>query len=168
LSTDKIDLLEQIDFPWSTARSANWDRQFAHLQQYREENPNRWPERDEEYPKGNKLGVWYQTQRTRYRKGKLAADRIERLRSVGFSFESLENKNWERWNTQYRLLCEFQAKHNRSPYWTEEYPDGNRIGNWCLTQRRALRTGRLEQQREVLLREIGFDFDPSGKDVDAA
>ena len=41
----------------------HWSGQFAHLQEYRRRYPDSWPFAREEFPKGNRLGLWVWRQR---------------------------------------------------------------------------------------------------------
>ena len=53
-----------------------------------------------------KLGYWVYDQRKLYKKGKLSANRREKLDAIGFSWDPLEDK----WKRNFALLEQFKEK----------------------------------------------------------
>ena len=61
-----------------------WDAQYTNLIAYKNKKGNCLvPRRD---PEHKKLGAWVAEQRQRKKHGKLTADRIEKLESLGFAW----------------------------------------------------------------------------------
>ena len=84
LSTERIKRLEDIGFEWDTL-DAGWGKMFAVLTAYKQAHghcnvPAEWEENPD-------LGQWCYVQRRTYRKGKLSAERIQRLEKIGFVWE---------------------------------------------------------------------------------
>lgn len=156
LSCERIALLEKIKFPWSIKKD-RWNNQFQLLLEYRKLRPNEWPSVSEEFPEGNKLGVWCSYQRKAYKAGRLSDRKRERLRDIGFSFNPLE----ESWNRQFQFLIDFRKEHPYQwPSEQEEYPSGNRIGQWTVLQRMRYRKGKVSKDRIELLESIEFPWNP--------
>jgi hypothetical protein len=75
-------MLDRIGFPW--VPRDNWTVQYEHLKDYRKAHPDKWPVFLEEFPEGNKLGMWCNNQRSLRKSQKLSGDRIELLDRIGF------------------------------------------------------------------------------------
>ena len=81
LPKERIDLLNKISFPWDIKEAA-WQKQYLHLKDFRSIFPNRWPKDREEFPKGNRLGLWYRRQMKNSQEGKLSKKRFELLNAI--------------------------------------------------------------------------------------
>ncbi len=156
LSPARIALLDKIDFAWEKQdeRSSHWDTQIQHLKDYRKANPDSWPFAREEFPKGNRLGLWVWRQRQNFARKNLSKDRLNDLKSVNFQLELPDN-----WEMHLKTLKEYRAKHaGQWPKAREEYPAGNRLGLWCHLQRCAQKAGTLQEDRIAKLDKIGFQW----------
>jgi superfamily II DNA or RNA helicase len=83
LPSDLFEKLTALDFPWQ-ARETGWQRKFAKLVAYKQRMgdckvPVHWKE-------DRQFGMWCRMQKTRYRIGKLAPERVEQLTALGFEF----------------------------------------------------------------------------------
>ena len=78
LSAERIEFLEGLgDWSWEP-RPDRWRLMFEKLQEYHTVNGTTWvPQRDKP------LGPWVNSQRSAYKKGKLSAERIQLLESLG-------------------------------------------------------------------------------------
>ncbi len=83
LSPERIHLLEAIGFMWDPLEVA-WQEQYNYVQEYRKIHPDTWPQAREEYPVGNNLGSWCNTQRRVYTKQELSPEQIQLLEDIGF------------------------------------------------------------------------------------
>ena len=88
-----------------------------------------------------RLGLWVNTQRQLYKKGKLSADRREMLNALGFSWDPLADT----WEQNFALLERFQGRegHGNVPRSHEE--DGMKLGIWVMDQRRGYKKGKLDE-----------------------
>ena len=86
LTPERIERLEAIGFVWD-ALEAKWQEMYKHIVEYKQENGN--ADVENKHPT---LGAWVNNQRTKYRKGKIPPDRIEKLEAIGFKWRIKESK----------------------------------------------------------------------------
>lgn len=128
----------------------------THLKNFRSLYPNRWPGKKEEFPKGNKLGGWYGAQQHRFKRGLLQSWQIKALEELGFIGDVFNSK----WNNQFNYLIEFRKLNpDRWPIATEDFPVGNKLGQWCSDQRSNYKNDLLNETRIKLLENTGFPWD---------
>ena len=149
LDSTKESLLNDIGFPWEQIDS--WKMKYKLLELYREENPNSWPTAQEKF-KGEKLGIWCASQRTKYRNDKLRNDRIELLNSIEFLWEQEDQ-----WTPKYELLLEFRSINQ------DQWPSGktNLKGKiWAngVLRKTKYKNGKLIEKQTDLLNSIGFPW----------
>ena len=92
LSQDRIDKLEEIGFVWRLVRS--WDDNFERLQQYHAQHGNCDVPLD--YEEDPKLGRWVKTQRSFSKRKELSQERMDKLRSLGFTWNAPKGVSLER------------------------------------------------------------------------
>merc|ERR1711871_369451 len=144
------------------------ERHFLALKEYKEKNG-----RDKDPPKSYKvedgegelnLGKWCGKQRHKYKKKQLSAERIRRLKDIGFQWEP-DAAFWER---HFRALEEYKRKNGRDkdPPTSYKVEDGEgellNLGTWCSTQRHKYKkkgARRLSAERIKRLEDIGFQWD---------
>lgn len=154
LTPERVRLLSKLGFPWEKTdeRQSHWTGQFAHLQEYRRRNPGSWPFAREEFPKGNRLGLWVWRQRQNHARKKLPKSRQAALIKLGFPLVLPDS-----WETHFQTLKDYRAKNpQRWPKAREEFPEGNRLGLWCHLQRCAYKADKLLRERVSKLNRIGF------------
>lgn len=157
LSQNQIALLNKIGFRWEQEDA--WLLQYENLLQFRKQNPDRWPIATEEFPEKNKLGMWCSSLRALCKMEKLPQDRIDSLNKIGFQWDPLS----ESWVTQYKHLIQFRKQNpDRWPTATEQFPNGNNLGQWCNNLRSMYKIGKLSQDRINLLNNIDFLWDKFG------
>lgn len=125
---------------------------IAHLHRYVAAHGSSSPPRGARID-GFPIDVWVASRRTDYRKGRLSADRIERLES--------EFPDW-RWNVrgaQFDVgvahLRRYVATHGTSLVGQHEVVDEFALGQWVTNRRADYRKGRLPAERvEVFEREF--------------
>ena len=154
LSKEREQKLNKIKFTWDE-KEAEWDSQYNYLKEFVKIN-NKWPTFREEYPKGNFLGNWYNTQRSSYQKNTLSSIRIEKLEELNIVWGSIFKNKWDE---QYKHLENFIDKFNRLPNNNEEYPEGNKIGLWIGKNRSSYNKGTLKKERIDLLEQLGMIWD---------
>lgn len=118
-----------------------WQIMYERLIEFRREE-NDWPSITE-----GKLGLWCNTQRIAYKRGKLQEERRRQLELIGFEWNQLDSK----WMKEYRALKVFFDTCGRWP----KREDGP-LATWCYTQRERRKNGRLSKERIRALDEIGF------------
>lgn len=106
--------------------------------------------------KDAKIGIWCYSQRGAFRKGILSVAREMKLKEIGFSLDSPIEKTF---NNNVALLKEFMAQHGREPKKQEIYKNVN-LGKWCIFIRKYCKEGKLSEDKENALKEIGFSFEP--------
>ena len=156
LDSERVKALRQADFRWqkSDARAMHWGDQYQHLLEFRKKNPDSWPFARQEFPKGNRLGLWVWRQRQGSASRKLTKKRRDMLERIRFPFELPDN-----WEGHYQTLRQYRVKNpNRWPKAREEFPKGNRLGLWAHLQRCAYKMEKLLPERVSKLERIGFQW----------
>jgi len=156
LSPERISRLESIGFIWEPLEE-QFEKGFQETLLYKERTGN--PNADATYkaPEGFPLGKWQSDQRSKYKKGKLSAERIKRFEGIGFI-----------WSINERLFEEgFQATlvyknntDNANTYYNYKTPEGYPLGKWQSQQRTIYNKRNLSPNRIEKLENIGFIWDP--------
>ena len=141
LSEERYKLLESVGFEWNLLDS-NWMKEFQSLKVFFA-TQGRWPKRED-----GALATWCYTQRERRKKGRLSKERIRVLDEIGFVWSQDLNGEWMK---NYEALKIFLDKQQRFPKSAEGY-----LGEWCSTQRKMRKQGKLSPNRQTLLDRIGF------------
>ncbi len=143
--------LEKIRFPFELPDS--WEEHVKTLAQYRAKHPDRWPKAREEFPKGNRLGLWCHLQRCAHKAGKLAPERVADLDKLDFQW-SLKEVTWNRF---FELLKEYKrANPDKWPVLNAAALADRRLIAWCSIQRGKRRAGRLGAGQIAKLDKLGF------------
>ncbi len=156
MGADRIALFKRIKFEWEKmdARGFHWETQYEHLKEFRKANPKRWPFARQNFPVGNRIGLWVWRQRQAFANGSLTKERTSLLKKIGFPLELPDV-----WEEQFALLKQFRVKFpDRWPKAREEFPKGRRLGLWCHLQRCAQKTNHLLPERSKKLEKIGFQW----------
>jgi len=177
LSSEKITLLNEINFPWVGWVSANknskkskisndekWNNNYEKLKNYFEINNSCLLPIEKEY---NPLRSWVVTQRKKYKKGKLPETQIQLLNSINFPWDVkkgatpkkpkvIKISNEEEWNKMYQQLLDFYSNENtfKIPA-KDEY---SALRSWCMTQRNRNNNGKLLEHRFIKLNDIKFPW----------
>jgi hypothetical protein len=162
ISQDQIDKLENIGFIWNRLEHA-WNRMFDLLVQYKQEYGHVSPEQRETY-QGENLGSWCVTQRTAKNKDTLSQDQIDKLEDIGFILNPYEHA----WNRMFDLLVQYKQEHGHVRPEQRETYQGENLGTWCDTERRAKngkgtktkRSSTISDDQIERLDSIGFIWDP--------
>jgi hypothetical protein len=101
------------------------------------------------------LARWVVAQRYARRKGKLSAERVQRLDKLGFSWDVMKQ---ERWETKYKALAAYRRAygHCRVPVADRDCPS---LAHWVSMQRHARRAGTLSAERVRKLDKLDFVWD---------
>jgi ribosomal protein L24E len=152
LSDERIALLDEVGFAWEINKinpDILWKTRFDELVDYKQQFGNCNVSR--EYEANPQLFYWVKQQRSLFKQGKLANERIEKLDEVGFSWGRLDFKS--SWMSHYNELVNHK----------QEFGDcivpcklNSRLGEWAKNQRCLFNKGKLSQDRIAKLNEIGF------------
>ena len=138
---------------WSP-RDSKWEEGFRRIEEFarlhghtRVVRPRRG-----EVDNGGGLGTWVQSQRSRYARGTLEADRIARLNGLpgGFAWDV----NAELWEDNYRRLSEFAAEHGHCSPTKSTVAEGQKLGAWVNLQRAMRNKGKLRPDLVERLNEL--------------
>ena len=146
--------LEKLGISWDPLAD-QWERTFALLEQFKDrEGHCNVPQSYEE--DGISLGAWLCTQRMAMKRGKLDESYQRRLEKLGVSWDVLADQ----WKQNFSLLEQFKERegHCNVPAFHEE--DGVKLGAWLVTQRTAMKQGKLDESYQGRLKELGVSFDP--------
>jgi hypothetical protein len=161
LSEEKLQILQDLDFPWDI-QSNVWDGRQRELQLYQRQHGHcRVPPNSNDFPG---LGVWVRNQRREYKrlergeKSTLTTARLQALRDLGFEWYRSHKDAWE---SRYQELSEYYQQHDNSNV-PEDYADNFHLGQWCMNQRTAYKRyahgepTALTADRIQLLEEVDF------------
>lgn len=164
LSAERIAKLDEVGFVWASGRativdgegiSADWQARFEELLRFKATHghcdvPGKWDENP-------KLGNWVNFQRYCQKSGTLHPERKQRLEEVGFNWIS-ERSSQDSWGTRYEQLKAYQTRfgHCRVPV---EWLENKNLGAWVIRQRFLKKSGKLTQDREEMLNELGFTWE---------
>lgn len=121
------------------------------------------------------LGMWINTQRRRYKSGRLSKERILLLEDIKMVWKfhnkypleeklenDVENKNLVKWTRMYDLAKEYYQKNGNLliPHFYEVNSDGKtyKLGIWLHNQRSFYKKGKLPPSRTLLLEDIGIKW----------
>jgi len=78
LEAGRVRLLREAGFAWkkNDERASHWNGQYEHLVEFRRRFPGDWPFARQEFPKGNRLGLWVWRQRQAFSYRRLPRKRI--------------------------------------------------------------------------------------------
>jgi len=179
LTKDRVAALSSINFVWEAKVRDPWDMRFSELLDYKSNH------RDclvpQQFPANPQLGKWVQTQRAQYKllcswessaKGdgnpikyerapSLTVDRRDKLESIGFVWEVLNQVPWE------KRMCEliaYKEQHGDClvPY---GYAPNPNLGWWVNIQRQQFRLHKegkptkMTQERIDRLEAVNFIWD---------
>jgi hypothetical protein len=143
-----------MGFCWNT-HTEKWEMAFNDLQIYRRENGH--CRVDEDFvtrEKKFKLGVWVLRQRQDIKKGRITPDRVKRLDSLGFTWDTFS----EQWETSFLALQSFYKREGHLRVPADHLENQIRIERWAIDQRR--RKNKLTSDQLLRLNAIGFSWNP--------
>lgn len=159
LEEEKANHLRALGVDFRTNNESGFEEWIRLLIEYNEEHGNYLIPNDYETTDGKKLGNAVFNYRSRYAKGTLPEEYVERLESIGFVWSAFE----ETWNQNYRLAEAYYKEHGNldigKRYVTE---DGTKLGLWLHTQRSVYHkrvSGNLTEQQIERLNAIHMIWD---------
>lgn len=139
-----------------------WENMYQGLVAYKEKHG------DLKVSWKSQLGIWVGTQRERYKKKKMPAERINRLNAIGFDWGRWrENSGYSgtSWEEMYKRLVAYQKDHGDAnvPFKSKDNPQ---LGAWVFLQRLEYHKEKLSEERVGNLNAIGFEWTPPLTDAD--
>ncbi len=110
------------------------------------------------------LAHWVDVQRQFKKKGRLSAERIRLLESIGFEWHARHaglsvEEHWERMLAH---LTRFAQEHGHTEV-PKNHPPAPALWEWVMNQRENRRTGVLREDRRGKLEAIGFAWEDTGR-----
>ncbi len=159
LDDQRRHLLEDVPgWCWDPKLEA-WERGWAHIKKFVEDNGHARVKAEYFCADGYPLGSWVNRQRFAYSTKTLSDERRDRLNSLeGWSWDT----HADRWERCYEALWEFAAKYGHSRVPTGfTTSDGSRLDSWIQRQRKDRDKDDLTQDRITRLEQIpGWTWDP--------
>lgn len=148
----QIQRLDAIGMVWSYEDS--WLSKYRLAAEYYEVNGNLDIPASYVTNDGVALGSWYRSMIERSKAGTLSEEQLEMLGKIGFTTESIIDRNWD---NMYRLAQKYFELHGdlniNAKYVTEK---GEKLGVWISGQRFSYKNGRLSEDRIKKLEQIGM------------
>ena len=157
MNQERIDKLNSIGFIWNPLEY-EWNKNFNLLKEYKEEFGNCDIPYYYRY-KNSKLGVWVSTQRSFFNKSILSNDKINRLNSIGFIWNTFEYE----WENNFNLLKEYKERYGDCNVPQNFIYKEVKLGDWVSRQRSFFNKSVLSNDKIDKLNSIGFIWDPLDK-----
>jgi len=164
LSNPKIKELNELGFSWlkpvrppkKASHASNWEGNFLALQAYMTKHGHDDFGRTMEST--SKTGRWVHRQRVAYKAGNLDQEKIDKLKSVGFTFDQGNLKSDAKpWTEQYEELKQYKEA-NGDCCVPPQYEPNPSLYYWLGTQRSTFKKGKMSDERIALLKELDFNF----------
>ena len=152
LTDERIRHLVDLGFEWDILTAA-WEEFFARLVEFKERFGH--CRVAQAWPQDPQLGKWVARQRRVRTRGRLSADRVQRLGALGFEWDPLIAAQEEMFArlVQYK---ECVGNCNVPARWT----DDPQLAHWVEVLRRNRKRGVLSDDRIQRLDALGFEWDP--------
>lgn len=151
LDPERERLLTNLGVEWNRA-PGTWEMRFQELLKYKEEHGHcRVPARS---PKNKLLAGWVVKQRVDWRKGKISAERKQRMDAIGFQWK-VSNDVDETWAIRLAQLKEFHQQHGHSRV-TRENETSSGLASWVQAKRSAQGTRTMTEEQKAVLSQLGF------------
>lgn len=173
LPVGHISALDELGIAWDAAieiRARQWEDKFLQLKMFHEMSGSCEPAKGATDQRTKLLRTWINDQRQLKRRGLLAPERILRLEGLGFRWiprvgsefaaPAVSEKHplaTRTWDNMYSELAEFFRKSGHCDV-TETWVGGPELAHWVVLQRELKASGRLENDRELKLNELGFSW----------
>ena len=146
----KIDLLDEIGFPWKV--QYDWDYRYDMLKSFYEKYGCYDFSLCSDFKLVNFLKRWCDRQRYDYKNGKLSLDKERKLRDINFDLDVRFRSPDFDWDAMYQLACEYSKKHGNLLVSQNDGP----LGKWITKQRLLYNKGLLDRDKVIKLNDIGM------------
>ncbi|PAZ09338.1 hypothetical protein CLM62_47140 [Streptomyces sp. SA15] len=162
LTDEQIAALDELGMDWAPAES-RWQKSLDAARRYRNQHGHLRPSVGDTID-GLDLHVWVNRQRTAYREGKLAPDRIAALEDLGIDWtpnRGLADVRAEAaWHARLEDARQFHAAHGHLSPASGTVVNGRRLDAWLSVQRARHRDGRLTDEQTAALEALGIRWSP--------
>lgn len=152
LTNEQIKRLDSIGMVWSY--EDGWLSKYRLAAEYYEANGNLDIPASYVTKDGVALGSWYRSMIERSKSGTLSDEQVELLKKIGFTTESVIDRNWD---SMYALAQKYYDLHGdlniNAKYISE---NGEKLGVWISGQRYSYKNNRLSESRIKKLEQIGM------------
>lgn len=161
LTQQQIERLDSIGMRWDNYSDLAWTKGYEEAKQYYAKHGNlmvpvEWQTTDE-FPLGN----WISNKRTEKAAGRLDAEKMSQLESIGMVWDAFS----ERWEQGFAAAAKYYADHGNLvvpvSYTTK---DGLRLGVWVRNQKQTYANGTLQPEKAERLESIGILWEQSNFD----
>ena len=142
--------LNRIGMIWEPKPFNVWDKYFETASEYKKLYGDLSLKRSDTY-KGVWLGNWLIRQRNDYRYGRLSAERIEKLESIGFSWKDKYERQWEEQYNKAKVFYQ-ENGHLFIPARLSA------LSGWVAAQRAKRKEGKLSEEQIDALNDIGMNW----------
>ncbi len=164
LNKDRVNKLNAIGMIWTREKKLkenknekNWEENYKLAEKYYKDNG------DLQIPyyyeiNGKNLSRWLRTQRSKYNKGTLSEDRVDKLNAIGIVWKPKRSscKNNDKWNKKYKLAEKYYKDNGDLKIPTYYEIEGIKLGVWITAQRSKYKQGKLSKDRVDKLNAIGM------------
>ncbi|MBF0626089.1 MAG: helicase associated domain-containing protein [Magnetococcales bacterium] len=152
LAPERQAALEALEVLWDET-AADWERNCRALADFQSRRSHCFVPRD--WPEDPALPRWVETQRRLWSRQELSPERIQRLETLGFVWDTREVL----WEQMFAELAQFREDngHCNVPDPHDPNPD---LAWWVSAQRKARANGNLNPRWQSRLEAIGFVWDP--------
>ena len=143
--------LDSLDFDWELQekKADTWPSYYESLKRYINTHNGSCPAQGYVDENGLRVGCWLTNQRRKFRAGSLSKEQEALLRSAGVGFDDYTEKLWAE---GYRQAARYYDVHHNTAipvaYKTES---DFALGEWLRTQVKLEKSGKLRQERKLLL-----------------
>ena len=159
LSKEKEDILRELGETFEIKENLSFEVMIKLIKEYMEITGKRYEQikQSDEY-KGIKIGRWKDKCRQDYRKEKLSKEKEMILRSLGETFKIRENLSFEEMIEIIKEYMEITGKTYEEIKQNDEYKE-IKIGQWKSSRRYDYKRGKLSEEEEMMLINIGETFE---------
>lgn len=152
LPQEYIDLLNELSVAWETSKESAWNRGFEHLEEFIHRNGVDALTATSVCDDGYKLGSWLSNCKTKYVKGKIEEQYLERFRTHGISLEPKESH----WDEYYTEVVEYFTSNNVRKI-PKDYrgKSGINLNGWLSDQKKYYKKGKLNEHQCKALETLG-------------
>ena len=154
LSAERITSLDEIDMVWDVL-GEGWEEGLAAARTYRDQHECLLVPAKFVTENGFKLGGWLSARRAERKGGRLTADRVAALDSLGMVWDARE----EEWQHGLEAARAYRNEHGdlRMPQ-SFVAADGFKLGRWIANRRSGRKRGVLSANRISELEDLGMEW----------
>ena len=162
LTEDKIARLDALGIVWEDRLEKQWNDSFQALCDFYNEHHTLSVPTNYKTKNGTDLYSWVCSQREKYKKGKLSAERIEKLKSIGFEFETPDL-----WEIRFQAAKAYYDEHGDLNIPVGHKEAGRDLRAWLDRQKQYANrpdASRSSKGKIEKLRSIGLFDEPSAEE----